>query len=634
MPPPKQPTLICRSCTVALWHSAGGGRRTRGEPAPHEAPDSRPRIPLHEALRPVDTPGVPRLTTDHRLRPTRKRALLLASGAAAFVLLVLLNVGGYRYGVSDQAFYIPIVQQDIEPGLFPHDAALLSAQDKLLAFDDGLAPIVRLTGVPLPVAFFATYLAGLLVLYAAAVAIGRSLFRTWWGVTALVAALTLRHRIPDTAVNTLEAYLHPRQLAFAAGVVAVAVFLRGRTWMAVAAVAAGFLLHPTTAIWFGVLIGIAAAVSDRESHQPLAAVAGGVTAAAAVLLASTVHEQLSFMSPSWKALLQSKDYLLATDWPMLTWFANLGLAAVIAIVHDYRRTLGVATPRETGLVAGCAVLLVIFLLSVPLAATGIALVVQLQFSRIFWLLDLLAVCYAVWLVVEAPLGASGRPPRLRVRRVAVALVIMATLARGSYVTFVERAGHPLIQLDLPATEWTAVMRWAGERPVGTHFLADPGHAWRYGSSVRAASGRDVFPRGDQGRRHGHLLQPDGATRLQPRRRARRLLRPRSAPRALARASPSPRLPHHGACDRPAPGAPKRALRRLRSPAGSTGRRSPRDGRRQLTPPRPPPPPGSTGRRSLRAGCRLPTPPASTRRRLPAPPVPANLRRCADRRRRS
>ena len=57
---------------------------------------------------------------------------------------------------------------------------------------------------------------------------------------------------------------------------------------------------------------------------------------------------------------------------------------------------------------------------------------------------------------------------------------------------VERAGHPLVQVDLPATDWTAVMRWAGERPVGTHFLTDPGHAWRYGSSVRAASGRDVY----------------------------------------------------------------------------------------------------------------------------------------------
>ena len=58
----------------------------------------------------------------------------------------------------------------------------------------------------------------------------------------MTAALTLRHRIPDTAVNSLEAYLHPRQLAFAAGLVGIAVFLRGRTWLAVAAVTGALLL--------------------------------------------------------------------------------------------------------------------------------------------------------------------------------------------------------------------------------------------------------------------------------------------------------------------------------------------------------------------------------------------------------
>ena len=420
------------------------------------------------------------------------RSVLLALGAVLFCLLVMLNVGGYRYGVSDQAFYIPVVKQGLESGLFPHDAPLLAAQNQFFAFDDLFAPIVAITGLSVPVTFFASYLVGLVLFYAAAVSIGRSLMQTWWGAAALAAALTMRHRIPDTAVNSLEAYLHPRLLAFAVGLAAIAVFLKGRTWMAVAAVGGAFLVHPTTAMWFAVLIGIAALVSDRDSRQPMLAVAGAIAAAAAVLLVSTLREQIVVMHPAWSALLEVKDYLRATEWPMLTWFANLGLAAVIAAVYDYRRSLGYTTPRETGLVAGCATLLLLFLASVPLAHAGIALVVQLQVSRIFWLLDVLAICYAVWLVVESPLGSSARWPAPRVRHAAVALLVVAALTRGSYVTFVERAGHPLVEMDLPASEWTAVMRWAGERPVGTHFLADPGHAWRYGSSVRAASGRDVY----------------------------------------------------------------------------------------------------------------------------------------------
>ena len=420
------------------------------------------------------------------------RLTVIALGGVIFCVLVILNVGGYRYGVSDQAFYIPVVKQGLNPSLFPHDAALLAAQNQFFAFDNLFAPLIQFSGLTLPSAFLASYFVGLLVLYGATVAIGRSLYQSWWCVAALSAALTIRHRIPDTAVNTLEAYLHPRQLAFALGLVGVAVFLRGTTWLAVGAVAGAMLLHPTTAIWFAVLVGIAALVSDRESRQPILAIAGAGAAAAAVLLASTLREQIVVMNPSWTALLQTKDYLQATDWPLLTWFANLGFAAIVAAVYDYRRTLSLTTPRETGLVAGCAALLMLFLLSVPLAHSGVALIVQLQFSRIFWLLDIVAITYMVWLVIESPLNTTNKSSRLQVRYVGVALIFIAALSRGAYVSYFERSSHPLVEIDLPDTEWTAVMKWAEQKPIGTHFLVDPGHAWRYGSSVRAASGRDVY----------------------------------------------------------------------------------------------------------------------------------------------
>lgn len=438
----------------------------------------------------IDVVSVPE--HDPSMKPTI-RCLALAIGALAFCLLVLLNVGGYRYGVSDQAFYIPIVRQGLEPGLFPHDAPLLAVQNRLLAFDDWFALLVRITGQSLPAAFFGAYLVGLALLYAGCVVVGRSLYRTWWGVAALAAALTLRHRIPDTAVNSLEAYMHPRQLAFSVGLLAIGLFLRGRTAGALFAVAVACLFHPTTALWFFILLGAATVVADPQARRPMLIFAGSVLPAIVLLLLGGFREQLDVMSPAWTALLESKDYLMATQWPMLTWFANLGLATVIAAVYDYRRSVGVTTSREDGLVAGCLALLALFLVSVPLASMGFALVVQLQFSRVFWLLDFVAIAYAAWFVIESPMGSGSADPRQpRVRRAAIALIVLASLARGSYVTLVERPDHGLVEIDLPASEWTDVMHWAGERPVGTNFLADPGHAWRYGSSVRAASGRDVY----------------------------------------------------------------------------------------------------------------------------------------------
>ena len=54
------------------------------------------------------------------------------------------------------------------------------------------------------------------------------------------------------------------------------------------------------------------------------------------------------------------------------------------------------------------------------------------------------------------------------------------------------AGQPIVQVQLADNDWNDVMTWASAQPIGTHFLADPGHAGRYGTSVRAASGRDVY----------------------------------------------------------------------------------------------------------------------------------------------
>ena len=79
----------------------------------------------------------------------RTHILPLVVGAIGFCVLVTLNSGGYHYGVSDQAFYIPVVLDEMDPRLFPHDGALIAAQDRFLFFDDWFAPLVRATGVSL-----------------------------------------------------------------------------------------------------------------------------------------------------------------------------------------------------------------------------------------------------------------------------------------------------------------------------------------------------------------------------------------------------------------------------------------------------------------------------------------------------
>ena len=62
-------------------------------------------------------------------------------GGVVFVLLATANGAGYRYGVSDQAFYIPVVARSIDPTLFPLDGSLIYAQGRLMFVDEVMAAI-------------------------------------------------------------------------------------------------------------------------------------------------------------------------------------------------------------------------------------------------------------------------------------------------------------------------------------------------------------------------------------------------------------------------------------------------------------------------------------------------------------
>jgi len=50
------------------------------------------------------------------------------AGGVLFAVVATANGAGYRYGVSDQAFYIPVVTRALDADAFPRDARLIDAQ--------------------------------------------------------------------------------------------------------------------------------------------------------------------------------------------------------------------------------------------------------------------------------------------------------------------------------------------------------------------------------------------------------------------------------------------------------------------------------------------------------------------------
>ncbi len=415
-----------------------------------------------------------------------RRHLSLTAGALAFCLVAILNCGGYRYGVGDHAFYVPAVIQHLDPAFFPRDRDMLHAQDRFMLYDEATAVVTRATGISVPTLFFTGYLAGLIALFGAIVAIGRLIYGSWWTVAMLAALLTLRHRVTQTGANTLEAYFHPRMMAFALGAWAIAAYLRGKGAVALGLVALAFALHPTTALWFALWIVTALAVSERRWRIPLITLAAAAFVFAVwIVAAGPLRGHLVQMDPLWASALAGKDYIFPSDWNASFWLVNLSYLGVAAAIYFLRRRRGVAAAREPGLLVGAAALLSVFLISCPFMAANIALALQLQTSRIFWMLDFLAAIYLAWLLAETP-----RP--LSARLAVVVLVAAIAIGRGVFVWSVEHAGEPVVRIGFPQDNWTDAMKWMSRTPADTHVLADPGHAWKYGTSVRVTAERDVY----------------------------------------------------------------------------------------------------------------------------------------------
>ena len=368
---------------------------------------------------------------------------------------------------------------------------MIGAQGRFFLFDEIVAGLVRVTGWPLPAWFLILQAVALTAIYGGAVLIGRAVLVSGWAVTAWIAALTLRHRIAQAGVNTLESYFHPRVLVCGLGLVSVGLLLHRRPWWALGLAMASAALHPTTAACFVVIVGAGVLATEPKARLPIAA----VTAVAGLVVGGRAWSgggpfDLTVMDAGWRALVATKDYTFPTEWSPTTWAINLLGPVVLAFAAAARWRRGLGTAAERGVAVGALLLVAGFLAALPLVDRGVALAVQLQTSRVFWPVELLATLYLVWWIAEARGGAEGHRPAGR--RLAVGLIVLSVL-RAVHVGFLENPRRPAFAAVLPADEWTSALRWiALNTPHDAFVMADPGHAWKFGTAVRIGAERDVF----------------------------------------------------------------------------------------------------------------------------------------------
>jgi hypothetical protein len=228
-------------------------------------------------------------------------------------------VMGYHPGFEDDGIYLTAVKADLNPALYPHDSEFFRLQMQATVFDGLMAHFIRWTRIPVAWAELLWQFAALFLILWACRRIAALIFpeaRAQWAAVAMVAAMfTLP--VAGTALNIADQHLHPRNLATAFILIAVAWILEGRRWRAVPLLLLAFVLHPIMAA-LGMSFCAFLTLALREPVPFRLRAAQGSLAAAAPLgwvFAPT--------SPSWRLALASRTYYSVYRWAWYEWLGAL-----------------------------------------------------------------------------------------------------------------------------------------------------------------------------------------------------------------------------------------------------------------------------------------------------------------------
>ena len=228
---------------------------------------------------------------------------------------------------------------------------------------------------------------------------------------ALAAALTLRHAIAKSGTNTLEGYFHPRQLAFSLGVLALVALMRRRIACRRDACLGRWASAPDDrALVFDLdrrcVVGQRSALAHRRL---IVAMAPRRSSDIWMLVAGPLAGRLVQNGRGVAGDAGNEGLSIPARMAGVCVAAEPGVRAGHPLhLQRRRRDAGLLVPGEHGLVWGCLSLLVVFALALPLNAARLAIVIQLQMPRIFWMLDLLAIVYLVWVIAEDAAGSVRR----------------------------------------------------------------------------------------------------------------------------------------------------------------------------------------------------------------------------------
>ena len=379
-------------------------------------------------------------------------------------------VQGYHPGLEDDAFYLSAIKQDLNPSLFPHDADFFRVQFQATVFDKLIALSLRWTHVPLEWGILFWQWAVTVLILWGCWRISRRCFAEahaqWAAVTLVAVLLTLP--VSGTGLNLTDQHLHPRALATALILAAIAAVLDRRLVLAGVLLAAAFPVHAIMAA-FGAsycLFLLWKPAERTKTERTKTKVDQRRTAVLAALL-----WPLGWMfdppSDAWRQAAATRSFYFVLRWP---WYEWLGVVAPLLLLWWFR---ALAERRSQTVLAHVAERLAYFGVFQLAVALIILLPARLERLRPLEPMRFLHLVYLLFVLL-----AGGLLGQYVLKKHALRwLLLFVPLSAGMF--YAQRQMYPATEhLELPGApsrnNWVEAFRWISRNTsVDSQFALDP-----------------------------------------------------------------------------------------------------------------------------------------------------------------
>ncbi len=352
----------------------------------------------------------------------------------ALVTVLSIVFTEYRFAVSDQCIYIPIIRRILDSSLYPGDYLFDQPSGKYTL----LLPIVAYLSklFTMQWVFFIGHIAAIFLLSWAIYKFAFSLFNSR-DVACVALLLLCASRLQDQAIITHESFFTLQPVATPFCLLSLCFFIQGRYTLAIAFNAIAFLIHPIAAAPCFLLLAVYLIFNSyRLGLRALLRMVGmfllitsPVSVRAIISMGGGSHSFSFFRvaSAEWMNILYGRNtYAFPTLWNRGSWVHFLSIVALLVISMFLKiMYVGVDKRDRKALYIVIASLASLGMAHLFGTVVPISLIFGLQMARGLYMLMYVAFIYAAYAV-----WAGYQSGRLSIDRGAAAVISAAAIATG------------------------------------------------------------------------------------------------------------------------------------------------------------------------------------------------------------